>query len=345
MEKYIKINIIKVKQNIGSFFIGKLTPKILHLISNKKLSRIQDPVFGIQRDPKNFKINEIKEYIKSKDATFPNNIIIAIQNDPLEEEQSYILNDEGDSIQIKLEDGIANILDGQHRVNGFDKNNEEFELPVAIFLDLSLGEQAKIFAKINSTQTKVDLTLVYDLFGITEDRTPEKVAFHLVEHLNTEADSAWKGKIKTLTDKKGDLAQGSMAKFFHKELLEKNFIFKKLYFEGKDTDIKNILMNYFNAIAKVFIEEWENREKKYILTKTTGFNGFMLFFLDLIKLANDKDEPLSTNFFEKYLVNAKPNFLLLNSINYPTGVVGQNKIRDVLRNTFSPEEKNLLNIK
>lgn len=85
---------------------------------------------------------------------------------------------------------------------------------MSIFLDISLGEQAKIFAKINSTQKKVDLSLVYDLFGMTEDRNPEKVAYYIVQHLNTEENSSWKGKIKTLADKNGDLAQGSYGKIY-----------------------------------------------------------------------------------------------------------------------------------
>lgn len=63
-----------------------------------------------------------------------------------------------------------------------------------------------------------------------------------------------------------------MAKFFHKELFEKDEIFRTLFKEKRDTDIKNILMNYFNSIAEIFPQEWENKDKKYILTKTTGFN-------------------------------------------------------------------------
>lgn len=345
MSQYISLKTIRVQQKIGAFFLAKLTPKSLRLIQNKKLSRIENAELGIQRDLKDPKIKEITEYLKTADATFPNTIIIAIQNDPLEIEPSYRLSDDGQVLDIKLQDGIANILDGQHRLNGFSKEEDNFELPVAVFLDLSLGEQARIFAKINSTQTKVDLSLVYELFGITEDRTPEKVAFHLVQFLNTEDSSAWKGKIKTLTDKSGDLAQGSMAKFFHKELLEKNESFKKLYSEKRDTDIKNILLNYFNAIAEIFPNEWSNKNKEFILTKTTGFNGFMLFFLSLIEIANYKKEALSVEYFKKYISKIKSEMLPLTNMEYSSGAIGQNKIRDILRKSLSDDEKRILSIK
>src|SRR6266404_1728056 len=333
---YITLPVIKVTQKIGTFFLGKITPNVLHAIANKNLSRLKDLENGIQRDLQSQKIKEIREYLKSEDATFPNSIVLAIQNNPLNEENySYKLNEGQNILEIRLSPDTANILDGQHRLNGFDENDDFFELPVSIFLDLSLGEQAKIFAQINSTQKKVDLSLVYDLFGMTEGRSKEKVAFHIVEHLNSEPESAWKNKIKTLADKRGDIAQGSMAKFFHKELLEKEEVFKKLYDKERDTDIKDILLNYFNAVAKVFPTYWENKDKEFILTKTTGFNGFMLFLIWLVRIASHNKAALSVEYFEKYIISAKDKFSPFTSQNYPSGAVGQNKIRDILKQTLN----------
>ncbi|MEI6378143.1 MAG: DGQHR domain-containing protein [Candidatus Falkowbacteria bacterium] len=343
--KYHKIKIIKINQNIGSFFVGKLTPKILHLIANKKLARVKDPIFGIQREIKDSKILEIKDYLKRNDATLPNTIIIAIQSDPSDEDPVYKIDNESCNLSLLLKEGIANILDGQHRLMGFGIENDEFELPVSIYLDLSLEEQAKIFAKINSTQTKVDLNLVYDLYGITKERTTEKVAFHIVKHLAVENESAWKDKIKTLTDKSGDLAQGSMAKYFHKQLLEKDKIFIKLYESERDTDIKNIISNYFNAIKNVFPVEWENKDNLYILTKTTGFNGFMNFFITLVHLADFNKYELSVDYFKEYILKVKGQFEQLTSENYESGGRGQNKIKDILRKSLTEDEAKMLKIK
>lgn len=344
--EYISLKVIKVSQNIGTFFITKMTPFQLHKIANKNLSRLKDLENGIQRDLQQQKIKEIKEYLKTQDATFPNSIILAIQNNPAEDEDpAYKLNEEEGTLEIRLSPDVANILDGQHRLNGFDDLNNSFELPVSVFLDLSLGEQAKIFAKINSTQKKVDLSLVYDLFGMTEDRNPEKVAYYVVQHLNTEINSPWNGKIKTLADKRGDLAQGSMAKFIHKELLEKEESFKKLYDQQRDTDIKNILLNYFSVISDIFPLAWENKDGKYVLTKTTGFNGFISFLISLTRLARHRKEALSKEYFKKYLDKVSDKFSDFTSSNYPSGAVGQNKIRDILRGSLSVEEKEFLKIR
>jgi len=331
--EYISIRVIEVKQNIGNFFIGKMIPKDLHRIANKNLSRLKDLENGIQRDLQNKKVSEIKNYLKLEDATFPNSIIISIQNNIAEENSpSYILDSDAGILKIKAQEDVANILDGQHRLNGFNENEENFELPVSIFLDLSLGEQAKIFAKINSTQKQVQLDLVYDLFGITDGKSCEKSAFYIVKHLNEELESAWYKKIKTLSDKSGDLAQGSMAKYIHKELLEKNEIFKSLYNSDRDTDIKNILSNYFNAVKKTFPKEWENENKKYI-------------FISVVRLASKTKSELSADYFYGYLVKVKDRFDPLISANYSSGVVGQNKIRDILRESLSNDEKIFLNIK
>ncbi len=343
---YISIPVIRVTQNIGTFFISKMTPKQLHQIANRNLSRLKNLEDGIQRDIQQSKITEIKEYLKSNDATFPNSIILAIQNNPLEiEVPSYMLNEREDILSIRMSEDVANILDGQHRLNGFEISEDSFELPVSIFLDISLKEQAKIFAKINSTQKKVELSLLYDLFGMTEGRIPEKVAYFIVQHLNEDLDSAWRSKIKTLSDRSGDIALGSMAKLIHKELIEKQDSFAKLYKEERDTDIKNILLNYFNAVSEIFPEAWENRQKKYILTKTTGFNGFVLFLIDLVKISMHNKDPLSKDYFKSYLQRVSNSFDDFVSENYPSGAVGQTKIRDILRSGLKDSERILINIK
>ncbi len=141
--EYISIEVIKIKQKIGTFFIGKMTPLILHKIANKNLSRLKDLENGIQRDLQKEKIKEIKEYLNTADATFPNSIILAIQNNPKDDESpAYKLNDEQNILEIKLNPDVANILDGQHRLNGFEKSNDTFELP-----EFTYGNDGNLYMK------------------------------------------------------------------------------------------------------------------------------------------------------------------------------------------------------
>lgn len=343
---YFKINYIEISQNIGKFFLCKMTPKQLHTIANDNLSRYSDTENGIQRNLSGMRTKEIKDYLKSEDATFPNTIIICINNNPGDEQSSYKINTDTGTLEILSERGVANVLDGQHRLSGFSNNEELFELPVAIFFDLSLGEQAKIFSKINSTQTKVSLDLVYDLFSMVEGRSVEKTSYAIVRALSVEEDSPWfPGKIKTLTERSGDIAQGSFAKYIDKELISRGKPLENLFLEERDADLLAMLKNFFAAVRSVFPEEWENENSIYVLTKTTGFVGFMAFFKDLVNIAKNKKNSITFEFCESRIRPSKSIFKSLISDNYESGAKGQNKIRDILRSSLSEEEKSFLKIK
>lgn len=343
--QYIKLNYIEIKQNIGTFFLCKMTPKQLHSVANSDLSRYSDTEKGIQRDISKARTKEIEVYLKNNDATFPNTIIICVSDNPANTYPFYELDTKAKILSILSEKGVANILDGQHRLSGLSEDNTDFELPVAIFLDLSLGEQAKIFSKINSTQTKVSLDLVYDLFGMVEERSVEKSSYAIVKSLNSEETSPWYKKIKTLTERKGDLAQGSFAKYIDKELIGSGKILENLFKENRDKDLLTMLNNFFTGIKNVFPDEWENIPPLFILTKTTGFVGCMSFFKDLIKIARHQKKGLTLEFCESKIISSKDYFLKLDSVNYESGAKGQNKIRDILRKGLTEEEKVIIGIK
>lgn len=345
MEYSKKLKTIRIKQNIGSFFLTKMTPFLLNKIANKNLSVYKDEINGIQRERDKNKVNEIRKYLKEDTlASFPNTIIVAIRDD-LNVEEPLFKFDEDENLSIAYEPDIANIIDGQHRLAGFDEHDDVFELPVAVFINLPLGEQAKLFAKINSTQTKVNLDIVYENFFKSDQRSREKTSFFIVKTLNEKPTSPWFGKIKTLSDRGGDLAQGSMAKFIDKRLLDKNGPLHKLYLDQKDQEVFDILFNYFSAIKEVFPIAWENVSDNFILTKTTGFNGFMLYLIELLKINNTSYENMTVPYFVSKFESVRGEFKELTNINYPSGAIGQNKIRDILRNSLTSAEKEIIGIK
>jgi len=339
-----KLKTIKIKQSIGVFYLTKMTPKLLNKIANENLSVYKDEINGIQRERDKNKVTEIKRYLQEDDnASFPNTIIIAIRDD-LNTEQPLFVIDENEYISLALLPDIANIIDGQHRLSGFNEDEEEFELPVAIFINLPLGEQAKLFAKINSTQTKVNLDIVYENFFKSNQRSREKTSFFIVKTLNEKVSSPWYRKIKTLSDRAGDLAQGSMAKYIDKNLLSAKKPLEGLYNSEKDQEIFDLLFNYFSAIKDVFPDSWENENNEFILTKTTGFVGFMSCFVDILRSTSDYSI-LTKEYFIQIIQPAKANFLDFTNVNYPSGAIGQNKIRDILRQSLVESEKEIIGIK
>lgn len=323
---------IKVSQKIGSFYLTKMSPSLLNTIANRSLSIYEDSVKGLQRDTNLQKSEEIRQYLKEDpSACFPNTIILAIRDDLSYEEPLFTF-DDSDNLRVALVPDVANIIDGQHRLSGFDETDDSFELPVAVFLNLDLGEQAKIFAKINSTQTKVNLDVVYENFFKSQFRSREKIAFYIVKNLNEKNDSPWFRKIKTLSDKSGDLAQGSMAKFFDKRLLAEGRIFGEWYRSGRDQEIYDSIKNYFKVLSNTFPVSWENINDNYVLTKTTGFVGSMMFFQDILRQNNFSKSSIDYDTFAGYFNGMQENeFPSITNENFKAGGVGQSEFRNMLR--------------
>lgn len=68
-------------------------------------------------------------------------------------------------------------------------------------IDLTEEEKAYIFSTINSNQTKVDKSLIYDLFDLSKTRSPFKTAHYIARNMNTETNSPFKNKLKMLGKK------------------------------------------------------------------------------------------------------------------------------------------------
>ncbi|WP_299005075.1 DGQHR domain-containing protein [uncultured Shewanella sp.] len=211
----IVIDAIKISQPVGDFYYGKINAELLFKISEADVRRLEseseerdvENYLGIQRPLKNNRVNEIKNYISTLDATFPNSIIIAIN-----EEGSVNISWEDNKLIIEFDSNeqskIANILDGQHRLAGFDADNftfedfkgekKDFELLVTIFVNANMSVQAKVFSMVNQNQTKVNKSLVYDLESLSKSRSPWKTSHLIAVYLNSKHGSPFYHRIKRL---------------------------------------------------------------------------------------------------------------------------------------------------
>ncbi len=222
MDDCIELSGLRIRQPIGDLYIAKIRAEDLLKISYSDIRAIADETYrntylGIQRklDPKREK--EIAEYVQTFDATFPTSIVVYI-----DENNVKINENDNDTLQIKilnLSDKIAKIIDGQHRLAGFQgaidflENNgndlfghhkkeleaiKNFELSLTILIGMDIAEQANIFSKVNLTQTKVNKSLVYDLEEYSKIRSPYKTAHNIAIALNYNEKSPFYKKIKRL---------------------------------------------------------------------------------------------------------------------------------------------------
>ncbi|AJI95809.1 DGQHR domain protein [Yersinia ruckeri] len=212
--KSIKIKAFKVSQPIGEFYCGKIKSSDLVNITFSDVRRMSDSenrelddYIGIQRPLIESRVKAIRSFISGVDSSFPNSIIIAMSSDNVawnENNNDFIItpNKYGDF------DKLAKILDGQHRIAGFDEDNmtfvnelgekSEFELLVTIFVDADISTQANVFSTVNLAQTKVNKSLVYDLESLAYSRSPEKTCHDIAVLLNKEKNGPFEKRIKRL---------------------------------------------------------------------------------------------------------------------------------------------------
>jgi DGQHR domain-containing protein len=304
----IEFPAIEITQPIGTFYIGSLDCKDLVEIAKADIRRMEknelDKYIGIQRRLSPTRVKAISLYVNNIDATFPTSIILAVPEEcatwdvktnflKLESTENYSFED------------MAVIIDGQHRVEGLKAfKGNKFQVNVSIFVGAPVAMQANIFATVNLAQTKVNKSLVYDLYDYEKKRSPQKSAHYITLALDTYQKSPLKNRIKRLgtatpgrqheqltqatvvenilryisedpnKDRNTYLLSGKI-KPYGSEQLEK-IIFGNLFANGHDETITEILFNYFKAVQKKWPTSWDDFDTQgNILPKSNGFIALM----------------------------------------------------------------------
>lgn len=353
--RYVELSTMEVKQPLGVFYVGVMPAKDLRRIAAADTRRQRDieTFTGIQRELNEKRQKEIRQYVSSFDASFPNSFIIAVKNEDVLEQTPTML-------RIRDDEKVASIIDGQHRLSGFtDLNQDSFDLIVAVFIDLPIEDQAMLFATINLKQTKVNPSLVFDLFEETKLRSPQKTCHSIAKALNNESGSVLYHRIKPL-GRKTDYYTGLLTQAtFVKSLLphvsanpEKarddikrktplllddpvnhGCIFWKLFVEDKDWAILKVLNNYFAAVAHAFPEDWDEANRSP-LAKTIGFQA-LVDLLPEMHAAGQQAGSLEEGFFLKQFQKAR-RLSPFTFDTYPASGVGERKLYNALKQAMTP---------
>lgn len=310
----IKFSCIKVTQPIGTFYIASINYKDLRDITFFDVRRILgereiETYLGIQRPLTPRRVEEIKKYVNTVDATFPTAIIIAVEAVCATYDESaskmtlsnYL---EGEK-QILFRD-IARVLDGQHRLEGLDGyDGDTFELNVALFISIDISEQANIFSTVNLAQTKVNRSLAYDLFELAKSRSPQKTCHNIAVALDQNSKSPFYERIKRLgvategrfsetitqatfvesllpyltPDPQKDrdvFKRGKKPEIVDAGALQKH-VFRNMFLSEKEVEIADVIWNLFDAVREKWPVAWVSLGKGNMLNKTNGFKAIMRF--------------------------------------------------------------------
>lgn len=192
------IPVFAISQSIGDFYVASIDAKTILEISYTDRMRVKEKkdeislYTGIQRPLNKTRINEIKDYVQTVDASFPTSIIISLTEDcahiikngdslvlQLSEVSTNTIEDlvktgfiDTNSIETAKRDslkthGLAKVLDGQHRLAGLNAAIQEVkeELSRMSFEQdhekrVALENQLK---QLESFQFNVSIFIGYDI--------------------------------------------------------------------------------------------------------------------------------------------------------------------------------------
>lgn len=367
-KQYIDIKCLEANQPIGLMYIGVIDSEDLEKITFADVRRLRkgtenrevEDYIGIQRKLDSRREKIIGKYVNLVDATFPNSIIISVSSEHTE----YIKN-EG-VLRLEYKDDIAKVLDGQHRIAGFQNYEGKrgtFELIVTIYVDMELEDQAIVFATINKEQKNVSNSLVTDLFAFAESRSPQKTGHNIARALNKKEGSPFFDKIKILgtaessnetitqstfvdsilkyitRDKQSDRdfyrrnKKDENKKLPHIDKKESKRLFLRNIFIDDPSDIKiaQILWNYFYAVQQKWPTAWNIPANNNILNKSTGFIALMRFFKDAYLSFDRIGQTITKEEFMTCFENIDLKDADFNRDKYVPGGIGQSALYNDLK--------------
>ena len=276
-----------------------------------QVERDVEKYLGVQRVLDPTRVKEISQYVNTIDASFPSSVIIALEEDYVQFDETsgkmivsnVRLGEDTPSIALGK---VGRVLDGQHRIAGLEDYEGEFDLSVTLFLGADISDQAHIFATVNIEQTKVNKSLVYDLFELARARSPQKTSHNIVVALDRDPDSPFYKRIKRLgiategrifepvtqstlveglldylsvdpAKDRDTLLRGNLpAKVDADELYKRPL--QHLFVDGEDMKIIQLIYNYFTAVRMRWPEAWDSRGKGDMLNRTNGVRALLRFF-------------------------------------------------------------------
>lgn len=364
---------IKAHQPVGDIFLASVPFRDLIRMTYFDVRRVLqeerdvERYLGIQRPLHKARVADLNEYVNYVDASFPTSIIVAVND------ADYVSYDEANklmkvsnfrpgecvpSIPIRM---LGRVIDGQHRIAGLEGYaGDSFDLPVTIFVGSDIADQAHIFSTVNLEQTKVNKSLVYDLYELARTRSPQKTAHNVTVALDRDETSPLFKRIKRLgaategrsfeplsqatfvegllahitRDAKGDrdrLLRGEMLVRADAEETYK-LVFRNMFIDNRDLDILNVTYNFFSAVRERWPEAWNDRGQGAVLNRTNGVRALLRFLRNAyLKVGVPGDVPTITKFCQRVFDPLELESTDFVVERFPPGTSGEAKLYRVLR--------------
>ena len=242
-----------------------------------------DPIAGFQRRLDESRAQDIADYIDNG-GTIPGSIVLSAQP---EAHLEYIRPTR--TLRFRSAPRAFLILDGQHRVFGFQKAKAKLRVPVVIYNDLSKAEEARLFMDINTKQRPVPNELLLAIKRLAQTETNEEATLKdIFDSFDKESGSPLLGLMSSAERKKGKISRVTF-----------NAAMKPIFntFDGSAP-------KYVYEVLGAYVQAWlsglrtQNLQDK--ITNPTLFRAIMLLFPVVAEKVSDRygDEFTADNFVE-----------------------------------------------
>lgn len=259
--------------------VGKLSFQALKLVQNKHTfyfatipiddlfnkcfisQREKDPIIGFQRELNEGRAAEISQYLTDGPGSIPSNIVLSAQENAL-----LKYNSKTKLITIANTESCFLVLDGQHRLWGYQKCSVRHRVPVAIYQGLTRAEEARLFIDINTTQRGVSAALLLDIKQLAQiEDAKEAMLRSYFDRLYSDAKSPLAGKLSAAQSIAGKVSRVT----FNRAL---STILTHNVLQDSEPKIRyQIILNYLNAF------DAELQDKK-LLTRSAFFEAIFEVF-------------------------------------------------------------------
>jgi DNA sulfur modification protein DndB len=333
---------VLVKQKHRQLYLTKMAAGMLTEISYVAVWKVDEEEGAVQRPLSPRRIESLKEFALAG-GDYPACIILNWRE---------TLSVEDNKLCFAIAPRLAQIIDGQHRVEGLreaieiDDALRELELPVAIYEGLNTNECADIFVSINTEQRPAPKSLVYDLFGIVSSHIADVAvvrAGDIARYLHDDEDSPFRGLIKFPGAPKVRFGlQLSTVVTALKPFVDDRGLFESAGVRGLE-HMQRVLVNYFIVLRKWYGNKW--LEKDNVFMHAAGFTGAMNFFQSKLMPYCHLKRSYSISTMQSAMKELKSHDLLLrSSLKNLQGRASSRAVSDFLESRFNPLDDGVGNI-
>jgi DGQHR domain-containing protein len=262
-------------------------------------TRQQNPIDGFQRLLDERRAREIADYIDSGFGSAPSAVILSAQPSA-----GLQYDDATRTLRFRKAARSFLIIDGQHRIFGFNLAKRRVDVPVVIYNKLTRAQECQLFMDVNTKQRPVPPELLLDIRRLSESETEAEALLHnLFDLFCSRDDSALKGLLAPSERRKGMISRVTFNAAL--KAIDGTFV------EAGPLDVYRVLNPYLHAcVAGLKLHEAEAN-----IVNPALFKALLLLFPDIAERVSERFagvyslanfEALSQPFFRRLKKNELP---------------------------------------